>query len=293
MDLRKSLIESVSEHDVRNGDWKNVFDADSLQGEDIAILFDEASFKKKVRNHRTYIGPGADGSSDDKIAVDMKFNAKETTVTFKDEWRSWQKTVIALHQTPSGDNEWRMVQCAVPVQEVYYFEGDDRPPKCAVFIHPPKKEETAYYATRMTPFDDSFVDLFKPDLACDKVTTMTKTQKGIVKKGEEAVREQYIAMWMTIRGATTRKILLAVTTATVAFRHAAGHMTKVMDPGPNGELIDSKWIEHAKKYINEENLDIFQVVCGVVRGANALPAQGFSGQVGRRRPRRARLAQAS
>ena len=193
-DLRKSLIESVSEYDVTNGDWRNVFDVESLQGEGVAILFEEASFKKKVRNHRTYIGPGADGSSEDKIAVDMKFNAKETTVTFKDEWRTWHKTVIALHQNQSGDNEWRMVQCAVPVQEVYYFQGDDRPSKCAVFIHPPKKEETAYYATRMTPFDDSFVDLFKPDLTHDKVTTMNKTQKGIVKKGEEAIREQDNAM---------------------------------------------------------------------------------------------------
>ena len=113
------MIESVNEYDVTNGDWRNTFDVESLQGEDVAILFDEASFKKKVRNHRTYIGPGADGSSEDKIAVDMKFNAKETTVTFKDEWSTWHKTVIALHQTQSGNNEWRMVQCAAPVQEIY------------------------------------------------------------------------------------------------------------------------------------------------------------------------------
>ena len=122
-----------------------------------------------------------------------------------------------------------------------------------MFIHPPKKEETAYYATRMTPYDDNFVDLFKPDLACDKVTTMTKSQKGIVKKGEETVREQDKAMWMTIRGTTTRKILLAVTTATVAFRQAAGHMTKVIDPGVHGRLINREWLEDAKNYIKEHS----------------------------------------
>jgi len=146
-----------------------------------------------------------------------------------------------------------MTPCAAPVQEVYYFEANDRPSKCAVIIHPPKKEGAAYYATMMTPYDDNFVDLFKPDLARDKVTTMTKTQKGIVKKGEETVREQDKAMWMAIRGMTTRKIRLAVTTATVAFRQAAGHMTKVIDPGVKGRLIDREWLEDAKNYINEHS----------------------------------------
>ena len=142
-EMRKSLIDSVDEAHVANEGWKHFFDVESLQGEDIGILFEEASFKNTIRNHRTYIGPGADGSSDDKIAVDMKYNAKETTVTFKDEWRTWCKTVISLHQTPDGDTEWRMTQCGAPVQEVYYFEANDRPSKCAVIIHPPKKEGAA------------------------------------------------------------------------------------------------------------------------------------------------------
>ena len=140
---------------------------------------------------------------------------------------------MSYHET-----EWRMVQCGVPVNEVFEFEEGDRPTRCAVIIHPPKTEETAYYAKTMTPFDDDFVDLFKPDLARDKVTTMTKAQKSIVKKGEDTVREQDRAMWMTLRGTTTRKILLAVTTATLAFRQAAGHMTTIIDPGVNGRLID-------------------------------------------------------
>ena len=38
-ELRKSLTDSVSEHDVTSGDWKCTFNVESLQGEDIGILF--------------------------------------------------------------------------------------------------------------------------------------------------------------------------------------------------------------------------------------------------------------
>ena len=100
-----------------------------------------------------------------------------------------------------------------------------------MFIHPPKKEETVYYATRMTPFDDSFVDLFKPDLAYDKVTTMSRFQKSSVKKCEEVLRRQGNTIWMTLEGSASRKVVLAVRSAALAFRRDAGHMTVVVNPG--------------------------------------------------------------
>ena len=108
-----------------------------------------------------------------------------------------------------------------------------------------------------TPFDDDFIDLFKPDLANDKVTTMTKMQETIVKKGEAAGKEQCRAMSVTLRGTTTRRILLAVTTATLVFRQAAGHMTEIIDPGTNGRLMDLAWLNDVKGYIKERSPEYF------------------------------------
>ena len=47
-------------------------------------MFFEWATKRK--NHRVYIGPGADGSSDDKIAVDLKYEPKNTQISFKNSW---------------------------------------------------------------------------------------------------------------------------------------------------------------------------------------------------------------
>ena len=41
---------------------------------------------KKI-NTRIYIGPGRDGSSDEKIALDFKFNPMNTKVSFPKAWQ--------------------------------------------------------------------------------------------------------------------------------------------------------------------------------------------------------------
>ena len=46
------------------------------------MLFQEEEGQKKTDNHRTHIGPGADGSSDDKIAVELKYNNANDKVSF-------------------------------------------------------------------------------------------------------------------------------------------------------------------------------------------------------------------
>ena len=40
----------------------------------------------KDRNKRIYIGPGRDGSSDDKISIDCKFENDNTKVPFSRSW---------------------------------------------------------------------------------------------------------------------------------------------------------------------------------------------------------------
>ena len=57
------------------------------------LLFEEAERNGKTRNFRMCIGPGSDGSSADKLSLDLKFNLWDTAVTFRPEWRSMYKTV--------------------------------------------------------------------------------------------------------------------------------------------------------------------------------------------------------
>ena len=61
------------------------------------LLFTAVENKSKTRKFRMYIGPGSDGSSADKLSIDLKFNPWDTAVTFRPEWRSLSKT--GLHAT--------------------------------------------------------------------------------------------------------------------------------------------------------------------------------------------------
>jgi hypothetical protein len=42
----------------------------------------------KTSNKRFYIGPGRDGSSDDKVAIDCKFDPNNTTIPFNKRWNT-------------------------------------------------------------------------------------------------------------------------------------------------------------------------------------------------------------
>ena len=63
----------------------------------LRLLFTEAEKKGKTRNFRMYIGPGSDGSSADKLSLDLKFNPWDTAITFRPEWRSMSKTVFTQY----------------------------------------------------------------------------------------------------------------------------------------------------------------------------------------------------
>ena len=47
------------------------------------LLFTEAEQKGKARNFRMYIGSGSEGSSADKVSLDLKFNPWDTAITFQ------------------------------------------------------------------------------------------------------------------------------------------------------------------------------------------------------------------
>ena len=58
------------------------------------LLFTEAEQKGKTRNFRMYIGHVSDGSSADKLSLDLKFNPWDTAITFRPDWRTMSKTVF-------------------------------------------------------------------------------------------------------------------------------------------------------------------------------------------------------
>ena len=77
----ESLCNEVGQEDIANRDWKyKVFETPRLTDEDDdkgRTDFCEGAFQYledigKTMNKRIYIGPGRDGSSDDKIALAQK-----------------------------------------------------------------------------------------------------------------------------------------------------------------------------------------------------------------------------
>jgi len=96
LEWHRSLEEKVSREDRDNGVWKNkVFENFLLTNEDgggSRAEFCNSAFKHledlgKSKNKRIYIGPGRDGSSDDKISIDLKFDPTSTKVTSSRMWK--------------------------------------------------------------------------------------------------------------------------------------------------------------------------------------------------------------
>ena len=93
-DLRRHLELSVPQH--APGGWKDEFKMSSFTATKLNVLFTEAK-KGKSRHFRVYIGPGSDGSSADKLSLDLKFNPWDTAITFRPEWRPMSKTVFTQY----------------------------------------------------------------------------------------------------------------------------------------------------------------------------------------------------
>ena len=86
----------MRQKDIANGDWKfKVFETLRLTDEDGdkgRTDFCERAFQYfedigKTMNKRIYIGLGRDGSSDDKIALDLKFDPTVTKASFAKLWK--------------------------------------------------------------------------------------------------------------------------------------------------------------------------------------------------------------
>ena len=236
-DFRKQLELSVPLH--KPGEWKYEFKMSSFTSTMLNLLFAEAERKGKTRHLRTYIGPGSDGSSADKLSLDLKSNPWDTAITFRPEWRSMSKTVFAQYD-PSVS--WYTEQNGVWLDDVKTFYH--RPMRCVIVVHPyflsqrdtDLSAESAYLSCAKICIDDS---RFSPDLYKDKRVTLNKRQKNEISNSAAFFAETNQVMWNLLTNTIPhgRTIVYTVTPATEASMMAVGHFTKIFDPGKNASQL--------------------------------------------------------
>ena len=97
-----------------------------------------------TKNKRIYIGLGRDGSSDDKISVDLKFEPN-TSITYNKIWREtgYVKSSFAYYPDSGG---WQRVEDAVDLRESYVCKHskNDRPTHLAVLAYPNQTDFVAH-----------------------------------------------------------------------------------------------------------------------------------------------------
>ena len=71
-DLRKQLELSVPQ--CKPGEWKHEFRMSTFTATTLNLFYAGAEKKGKIRSFWMYVGPGSDGSSGDKLSLDLKFN---------------------------------------------------------------------------------------------------------------------------------------------------------------------------------------------------------------------------
>lgn len=226
--------------------WRNeVFKTFRIKDdEQDRVYFMEGCFKHlsdlgKERSKRIYIGPGRDGSSDDKISVDCKFQSSTTKVQYS---KTWQRQGLVKTSFIYQNDEWELIEDQVEITRETQL--DERASRMCVIIHPPCLEDTAnicalwddepeeelacFYCGHdeliIAPCHecglsvcshcvsdvgctcmhdkDSYVaiDCFVPKPGQCKVTTLSRAQRKKVVRCCDTVKKQDDAMWAMLTG---------------------------------------------------------------------------------------------
>ena len=139
----------------------------------------------RTRNHRTYIGPGADGSSNDKICVEFRYRSKDNSLRFDVPWNDYVKTTYVQHH----GKEWECIETEIPIGEV---NPTGTPDRTIMFVQPKSDTRPTAYFSNVDQSDGecdfhftSYESLrsFRPDLTVDKKITMNKKQRALFTKG--------------------------------------------------------------------------------------------------------------
>ena len=118
LDFHERLVRQVPRNAVDNGRWRfEIFkgcDISEVMNEEmLESIFGHLADLGKTTNKRIYIGPGRDGSSDDKIAVDCKFDPMNTAIPFNKTWGAadYRKSTFKwLGEAAGSSNEWELIE---------------------------------------------------------------------------------------------------------------------------------------------------------------------------------------
>ena len=143
-DFHQGLIDKVAASEIDAGNWKyEIFKHLDIGDDLLDSIFTHLDEIGATKNKRIYIGPGRDGSSDDKIPIDCKFSPMSTAIAFVKKWEAdgYVKTTCAQYESNTDrDDEWSTIEDEEPLKTVTTF-GSERPVKLAIFIHPPVQRQ--------------------------------------------------------------------------------------------------------------------------------------------------------
>ena len=178
------------------GEWKYEFKMPSL------IDYDKTEFalrrsgaEGKTQHLQMHIGPGSDGSSADKLSLDLKFNSWDTAIIFQPEWRSMSKTVFTQYDPFES---WYTEHSDVWLDDVRTFYH--RPMRCVIVVHPyPLAQEDTALLTESTFLSCAKICItdsrLSPDLHMDKRVTLHKKQKNDISNSTSFITETHQVMW--------------------------------------------------------------------------------------------------
>ena len=202
------MVDAVDRRDIRAGNWKNKFLEKYALNSITRGYFCNSCFAHIVEttgkqvNKRLYIGPGRDGSSDDKLAVNCKYMPHNTEVPRNKVWETlgYRKTTYGEYE----DQGWVLMENQRRLDHKIEFSVTDRPSRLVILLHPyaskPKgiadddeveshayncsidilnpDEDAAYFfdMTQSAFFNEGKKNRF-PDPVTDKSTTFDKKQK--------------------------------------------------------------------------------------------------------------------
>ena len=124
--FRQSLIDQAPQDAVKQGAWEYdsfnyADDADEMLGS-ICTHLGELGVAK---NKGVCVGPGRDGSSDKKIAVDCAFGPKDASIPFSAEW-SRKRCVKTTYGYCDDVYAWAQLEKELPLRESSSFAGGRR-----------------------------------------------------------------------------------------------------------------------------------------------------------------------
>lgn len=141
----------------------------------------------KKRNVRAYICPGSDGSSDDRLAVDVENEPKDTRVTYRATLRDCVRTV-------SLDGATEFYAVLFPPQ----VKGDT-------------EESPAVVLRSTTTSSELEEQLFIPSLHGDKLATLTQNLKKLIAESTaETDGESYLLCSAVARNSEPGAVLAVV-----------------------------------------------------------------------------------